>query len=34
MLKFIPLCLLLLEVQDALSHAFEISFVVQKLIFT
>lgn len=33
-LKFIPLCLLLLEVQDALSQVLEISFVVQKLFFT
>lgn len=33
-LKFIHLCLLLLEVQHALSHVLEISFVVQKLIFT
>lgn len=33
-LKFIPLCLLLLEVQDALSHVLDISFVVQKLVFT
>lgn len=33
-LKFIPLCLQLLEVQDALSHVLDISFVVQKFIFT
>lgn len=33
-LKLIHLSLLLLEVQDALSHVLDISFVVQKLIFT